>query len=198
MPGPYTVNAFTLVPASPRAAAISQLFIGTLIFLSAILVLITFLVIFALIRYRDRPVAPEAQQNFGSRKLELVWTAVPILSLLVLGSFMARTMIAGDPPSAGLPPDLRIVAHQWWWEIYYLKSCVVTANEIHIPVGKQMLVDFRSADVSTTSGCPRWDARSRSYRAIPTACGSRPIAAAPTLEAAPSSAATSMRGCAFR
>ncbi len=147
MPGPYSANAFTLAPASPQAAAISQLFVGTLIFLGAILALITFLVIYAIIRYRDRPGAPEARQNFGSRKLELLWTAVPILSLVVLASFMFRTMTASDPPTADAKPDLRIVAHQWWWEIYYLKTGVVTANEIHIPVGKRLLVDFRSADV---------------------------------------------------
>ena len=147
MPEPYTANAFTLAPASPQAAAISNLFVGTLIFLAAILALVTCLVIYAVIRYRDRPGAPEARQIFGSLRLEIIWTAVPILSLVVLTGFMMRTMTAGDPPSADAKPDLRIVAHQWWWEIIYLKSGVTTANEIHIPVGKQMLVDFRSADV---------------------------------------------------
>jgi cytochrome c oxidase subunit II len=147
MPGPYTANAFTLSPASPQAAAISNLFVGTLVFLSAILILVSFLVTYAIIRYRDRPGAPEPEQKFGSRKLEIIWTAVPILSLVVLLGFTMRAMIAADPPTADAKPDLRIVAHQWWWEIIYLKSGVTTANEIHIPVGKQLLVDFRSADV---------------------------------------------------
>jgi cytochrome c oxidase subunit II len=147
MPGPYTANAFTLSPASPQAAAISNLFVGTLVFLSAILILVSFLVIYAIIRYRDRPGAPEPEQKFGSRKLEIIWTAVPILSLVVLLGFTIRAMSAGDPPTADARPELRIVAHQWWWEIIYLKSGVTTANEIHIPVGKQLLVDFRSADV---------------------------------------------------
>jgi cytochrome c oxidase subunit 2 len=147
MPGPYTANAFTLAPASPQAAAIASLFTGTLIFLGAILALVTFLVMYAVVRYRDRPGAPEAQQNFGWVKLEIIWTAVPILSLAVLFGFMVRTMMVSDPPTAEARPDLRIVAHQWWWEIIYLKSGVTTANEIHIPVGKQLLVDFRSADV---------------------------------------------------
>jgi cytochrome c oxidase subunit 2 len=147
MPGPYTVNAFTLAPASPQAAAISNLFVGTLIFLSAILILVSFLVIYAVIRYRDRPGAPDPEQKFGSRKLEITWTVVPILSLVVLSGFMVRAMSASDPPTAEAKPDLRIVAHQWWWEIIYLKSGVTTANEIHIPVGKRLLVDFRSVDV---------------------------------------------------
>jgi cytochrome c oxidase subunit 2 len=147
MPGPYTVNAFTLAPASPQAAAISSLFVGTLIFLSAILILVSFLVIYAVIRYRDRPGAPDPEQKFGSRKLEITWTVVPILSLVVLSGFMVRAMTASDPPTAEAKPDLRIVAHQWWWEIIYLKSGVTTANEIHIPVRKRLLVDFRSVDV---------------------------------------------------
>ena len=78
MPGPYIVNAFMLAPALPQGAAISQLFVGPLIFLSATLALIAFLVIFALIRYRDRPGAPKAQQSFGPRKLEIIWMAIPI------------------------------------------------------------------------------------------------------------------------
>jgi cytochrome c oxidase subunit 2 len=147
MPGPYTANAFTLAPASPQAAAISNLFVGTLIFLSAILILVSFLVIYAVIRYRDRPGAPDPEQKFGSRKLEITWTVVPILSLVVLSGFMVRAMSASDPPTAEAKLDLRIVAHQWWWEIIYLKSGVTTANEIHIPVGKRLLVDFRSVDV---------------------------------------------------
>jgi cytochrome c oxidase subunit 2 len=147
MPGTYSSNAYTLAPASPLAAAISHLFVGTLVFLSALLVLVTGLVVYAIIRYRDRPGAAEPRQIFGSQRLEIVWTVVPIMSLAVLAGFMVRTMMVSDPPTAGARPDLRIIAHQWWWEIIYLKTGVTTANEIHIPVGKRLLVDFRSADV---------------------------------------------------
>ena len=147
MPGPYSANAFTLAPASPQAAAISRLFVGTLIFLGLILVLVTFLVIYAIIRYRDRPGVPEARQNFGSRKLETIWTVLPILSLIVLTALTASTMRTGDPATAVDDPDLRIVAHQWWWEIHYPKSGVIASNEIHIPVGRSLSVELRSADV---------------------------------------------------
>ena len=147
MPSPYDTNAFTLSPASPQAAAISQLFVGTLIFLAAILVLVSVLIIFAVVRYRDRPGAPEPIQSFGWRKLEVIWTGVPILCLVVLTVCVAWTMHVGDPPAPGESPDLRIVGHQWWWEIDYLKSGAVAANEIHIPIGKPLLLELRSADV---------------------------------------------------
>jgi cytochrome c oxidase subunit II len=147
MPTPYSANAFTLNPASPQAAAIAHLFVGTLIFLGVILALVVCLIIYALVRYRERPGAAEPRQTFGSRRLEIVWTVVPILSLTVLTGFTAWVMHTGDPPDPAEQPDLLIVAHQWWWEINYLKSGAVAANEIHIPVGQRLLVELRSADV---------------------------------------------------
>jgi cytochrome c oxidase subunit II len=143
----YTANASALAAASPQAMAISRLFIGTLIFLAVILALVSFLVIFAIIRYRDRPDAPEARQNFGSRGLELIWTVGPILSLTILSVFMVVVMHDSDPPKLDRDPDLRIIAHQWWWEVHYVKSGVIASNEIHIPIGSPLLVELLSADV---------------------------------------------------
>lgn len=50
-------------------------------------------------------------------------------------------------PSAAQGGDLDVVGHQWWWEIRYPGTNVVTANEIHLPVGRRMLVAVTSADV---------------------------------------------------
>ena len=44
-------------------------------------------------------------------------------------------------------PDIIITAHQWWWDMRYPKYNVVTANELHIPVGKNLLARIMSADV---------------------------------------------------
>jgi cytochrome c oxidase subunit 2 len=49
------------------------------------------------------------------------------------------------------PLIIEVVGHQWWWEVTYTDSDrgnrVTTANEIHIPVGRQIAIDLRSADV---------------------------------------------------
>lgn len=44
-------------------------------------------------------------------------------------------------------PDVIITGHQWWWEVDYPAAHVVTANEVHLPVGKRLLMQMRSADV---------------------------------------------------
>jgi cytochrome c oxidase subunit 2 len=71
----------------------------------------------------------------------------PAILLLVNFGFMIRTIHQSDPDPRGRKPDLRVIGRQWWWEMDYLDSGVVAANEVHIPVGKRLLVEVESADV---------------------------------------------------
>jgi cytochrome c oxidase subunit 2 len=138
----------TLAPVSPQAHALSALLIGTFFVLLAIFILVTTLVVLFCWQYRDRPGAPEARQIFGWNTLEVIWTLIPIGILTVFSVFMFAADRKADPPiPPGRKPDLQIIGHQWWWEINYVASGAVAANEVHIPVGKPILIDLRSADV---------------------------------------------------
>lgn len=47
-------------------------------------------------------------------------------------------------------PDIRIVGHRWWWEVQYLERGIpmaTTANELHVPVHRPVVIEVRSADV---------------------------------------------------
>jgi cytochrome c oxidase subunit 2 len=137
-------------PQSPLARDISNLFVLILIIGGIILVLVLALVLLASLRYRHRSGDDsEPRQVFGNRKLEIGWTVAPALLLAVLFALTVRTMARSDPPApaANQQPDIAVIGHQWWWEVVYPKSGVVTANEIHMPVGKRMLVRLESADV---------------------------------------------------
>jgi cytochrome c oxidase subunit II len=131
---------------------IVHLTVVVLVIMAAILALVTVLVVFASIRYRYRAGLAEPPQNFGNRNLELTWTILP---LLLLGSIFVLTVITmadSDPPKTAAngddpPADLVIVAHQFWWEIRYPGAGFVTANEVHLPAGRQMLVRLEAADV---------------------------------------------------
>jgi cytochrome c oxidase subunit 2 len=135
-------------PISPYTHALSALLIAVFLVLLAILLLVTSLVIYMIIRYRDRPGAPEARQIFGWNTLEVIWTLIPIGILTVFAFFMISVDRESDPlVPPGRKPDLEVIGHQWWWEINYVASGVVAANEVHIPIGKPILIDLRSADV---------------------------------------------------
>ncbi len=95
------------------------------------------LLLFAVIRFRHRGSDnnEEPLQIFGSTQIELSWTVIPILLVLMLFLTTARVILATE--SIPKPPDsLDVVAigHQFWWEYHYPGLGVVTANELHVPV----------------------------------------------------------------
>lgn len=130
---------------------IVHLTIVVLVMMSAILVLVTGLVVIAMVRFRQRAGAPEPEQTFGNNKLEITWTVLPFLLLVSIFVLTVITMAHSDPPQSALggdpAPDLVISGHQFWWEIEYPKAGFTTANEVHIPVGQPVLVRLIGADV---------------------------------------------------
>ena len=132
--------------ASSQAATISDLFKLVLVICVVILLIVAGMVGISLIRFRHRPGTEEPRPFFGSRRLEIIWTVGPILIVIWLFALTAQGMRQSDPP-ANREPDLIVIGHQWWWEARYPRTGVVTANEIHIPVGQKWLVRMESADV---------------------------------------------------
>lgn len=133
---------------SPQAAAISSLFVGILVLCAVVFTLVTLLSGYALWRFRTRPGAPSPVQRFGDNRFEFAWTLAPLVAVIVIFFFTASTMAKVDPAvPPGAQPAIAITAHQWWWEIRYPAAGVVTANELHLPAGKTLLVGLRAADV---------------------------------------------------
>ncbi|MBZ5580484.1 MAG: cytochrome c oxidase subunit II [Acidobacteriia bacterium] len=134
-------------PQSPQVHAIAGLFDGFLILAAVIFLIVAGLVGFSLVRYRARAGAADPRPTFGSRRIEIAWTAVPLLVVTVIFVFTVRTMAFVDAPrEPGQPPDLVITGHQWWWEARYPNGAA-TANEIHIPVSRRLLARIESVDV---------------------------------------------------
>jgi cytochrome c oxidase subunit 2 len=135
-----------LDPASSQAAAIDDLFIVVIAICGFILVIVVGMVGVGLIRFRQRRGSPDPPPYFGNRKLEIVWTVGPMLIILWLFVLTVRGMQQSDPP-ADQGADLIVIGHQWWWEVRYPQTGVVSANEIHIPVGAKWRVCLESTDV---------------------------------------------------
>jgi cytochrome c oxidase subunit 2 len=82
-----------------------------------------------------------------------VMIAVAVSTVLLLGllgaSVYTSRALAGMPLTDALHIDL--TAHQWWWEARYDDAepsrVFVTANELHVPVGRPVLLTLRASDV---------------------------------------------------
>jgi cytochrome c oxidase subunit II len=97
------------------------------------------LLTYALVKFRKRPgdSGREPAQVYGSAQIELAWTVIPILIVVVL--FLATARVIHSIQDAPKPENaLEVVAigHQFWWEFRYPKQSVVTANELHVPVSE--------------------------------------------------------------
>jgi cytochrome c oxidase subunit 2 len=104
-------------------------------------------VVYCLIRYRGRDAATEPRQFFGSRGIEILWTVVPLLIVTGLFVITVRAMVLIDAPQErGQAVDLTVTGHQWWWDARYPGGAVAT-GDIHIPVGRRLLVRVESTDV---------------------------------------------------
>ena len=125
----------------------SDLFTWFLVLAAVVFTIVAGLVAYGIVRYRARAGAPEPRQTFGSRRVEITWTAIPLLIVIVLFVLTVRTMAYVDAPLAlDHPPDLVITGHQWWWEARYPNGAV-TSREIHIPAGRRLLARIESTDV---------------------------------------------------
>jgi len=134
-------------PLSPQGDALRMLILVTVVLVSVIGLFVTGLVVYAVIRYRDRGAGVEPRQSGGNRKIEIAYTLIPLAIQCGLFILTVVTMSRAEPQEPDRAPDIVIVAHQWWWELHYPDAHVITANEIHLPVGKATWAELRSADV---------------------------------------------------
>lgn len=145
----------SLEPAGPYAQKIHSLFVPVVLIAAGIFLLVEGALLYSLFRYRHRP-GREAipRQIHGNSRLEVAWTIAPALVLAVVAVPTIRTIYElAERPTDAL--RVRVVAHQWWWGSEYPDLGIVTANELHIPTGRQVLVELESADVIHSFGVPR-------------------------------------------
>jgi cytochrome c oxidase subunit II len=101
-----------------------------------------FLVVFSLLSYavvkfrsRVADTGREPAQVYGSTQIELAWTIIPILIVVVLFLATARVIHAiQDAPKPAEAMEITAIGHQFWWEFRYPELGIVTANELHVPV----------------------------------------------------------------
>jgi cytochrome c oxidase subunit 2 len=124
-------------PAATPAHAIFGLSMLVLSVTLAIFLIVGGLLLYVVIRYRQRPADSQREpaQIYGSNQIELSWTVIPILIVVMLFLTTTRVILetqAAPKPSGAL--DVTVIGHQFWWEYRYPKLGVVTANELHVPV----------------------------------------------------------------
>ena len=139
MPGSDLPIPSVFAPVSTPALMIRDLAWLMIAICAAIFAVVAYLLIHAIVRFRSAGGADDREppQVYGSNAIEVAWTVVPLLIVVVLFLATARTIFAierGRGPSDAL--NVTVVGHQWWWEFRYPDLGIVTANELHLPVSE--------------------------------------------------------------
>jgi cytochrome c oxidase subunit 2 len=144
-------------PASTPAKSIFGLSLFVLVITGVIFVVVGTLLTYAVVKFRKRKNddGREPAQVYGSNQVEIAWTVIPVLIVVVL--FMATARVIANVQK-GAPPNavrVTVVGHQFWWEYRYPGLKVVTANELHVPAGTPTELQLLSADTDHSFWVPR-------------------------------------------
>ncbi len=120
-----------------------------------VLGIITILVVVALVRRRPARAssADDRIEHSGHAIRWIVIGGIIVPGVTLVVTFLVTLVIQAEvanPPQRPVA-TIEVTGHRWWWEVKYLgvgpSGSVVTANEIHVPVGQPVRFELVSADV---------------------------------------------------
>jgi len=135
------VGSFAPVsPESPNADAIRTSYLFVTIFVVAIFVLVEALLVAFIVRYRRgrRARYEDGAPIHGATKLELAWTAGPVLVLFLIAAFVFIELPGiTDVPSAATGKqelEIRVTGRQFYWQFEYPNG-VIAIDQMRAPAG---------------------------------------------------------------
>jgi cytochrome c oxidase subunit II len=136
-------------PHSPNDSGIDTTYWLVFGFAAAIFILVEVTLVVFIIRYRSRGRGREVEgaQVHGHMRLELLWTAVPVLILVAIAAFTFYKLpgIKNVPKAtaAGNQLEVKVLGRQFYWEFLYPNGAVAV-DTLRAPRGRVVKLDVTS------------------------------------------------------
>jgi len=131
--------------ASTSAGQVDALYTFLVVVSTIMTVLIFVAVAVFAIKYRRKDPDEVPKPNHGSLPLEITWSVIPFLVMLVMFAWGTRLYFENyTPPGDTL--DVYVLGKQWMWKIQYPDG-QREINELHVPVGRPVKLILASQDV---------------------------------------------------
>jgi cytochrome c oxidase subunit 2 len=118
----------------------------------------------------------DAEHVEGNQKLEIAWTVLPLLTVVVF-AYMGAYSLGETRIVAPNAMTIKVTAHQWDWSFDYPEG--FTSNELHLPINRQVVLKMESLDVIHSFWVPEFrikqdvvPGRITDYRVTPILLGS--------------------------
>jgi cytochrome c oxidase subunit 2 len=144
----FGINIMWVLPvgASAQSIPIDWLWDVQMIVLSFLFALIVVPMFYSLIVFRQKKGENADGEHFeGNYKLEIAWTVIPLFAVLAMAYVGAENLaeVRRADPDAVI---VNVTGRQWSWSFEYPEYAVIS-DELHLPVGKQVLLQMTSTDV---------------------------------------------------
>jgi len=132
------------VQASAGARGVDRLFTFILIVSVVFFLIIVGLMTYFIIRYRRRPGVPAEKTPEHNTPLEITWTVIPLLLVLVIFAFGFKGYLDMTVPPQNAV-EIQVTAQKWNWSFTYPNGYVDAS--LHVPVNSPVLLTMSSEDV---------------------------------------------------
>jgi cytochrome c oxidase subunit 2 len=140
-------SGFRLFPeqASTTAQHLDHVTIYLLIVAAFFSTLIFALIFYFAVKYRRRAEHERVVESHGGMTLEIIWTVVPFLLMMVMFVWGANVFFEmSRPPDDAM--NVYVVGKQWMWKTQHLEG-QREINELHVPLGRPVRLTMTSEDV---------------------------------------------------
>jgi cytochrome aa3-600 menaquinol oxidase subunit 2 len=140
-------SLMVLNPKGPQAKIQSDTIIFSMIVMAGILIIVYALFIYMIVKYRASklPVDYIPPYEKGNKWLEIIWTAIPILIVVVLSVVTVITTFQVESTPAGYEDKEPLVIYasssNWKWHFSYPEEGIETVNYVNIPTDRE--IEFR-------------------------------------------------------
>lgn len=110
--------------------------------------------VWAVVKFRHNP-DRQAAQFHGNTKLEVILTAIPAIILAGVAIPTIGQIFNLSEEPVGDYVKVNVQGRQFWWRFEYPDLGIVTANELHIPVGQDVRLELDGYDVVHNFWVPR-------------------------------------------
>ncbi|WP_242260136.1 MULTISPECIES: cytochrome c oxidase subunit II [unclassified Bacillus cereus group] len=153
----------TLIPQGEVAKMQYDLLLLASAIMVGVVLVVTIIFLYVIVRFRQKKGQEDyiPEQVEGNHKLEIIWTVIPIILLLILAvptvTYTFKLADVSTMEKKNIDKDTIVVdvtANLYWWEFSYKSEKIVTSQDLVIPTGKKVYLNLKGADIKHSFWVP--------------------------------------------
>ncbi|MBM7703354.1 cytochrome c oxidase subunit II [Metabacillus iocasae] len=149
----------TLQPAGEVADMQYSLMLLSTAIMVLVIIVVSIIFVYVVVRFRRRKGEEDVipKQVEGSHKLEIIWTVIPILLLIILtvptviDTFKLADVKGMEKEDAMV---VNVRANLYWWEFEYPNEGIITSQDLVVPTDQKVYFNVKASDVKHSFWIP--------------------------------------------